>query len=182
MPLIQSTLMAVFVALVLYGAWTDAKSLRIPNWVSLALLGAFVPMAWVSGLGLEALVWHVGAGALLLVVGFALFGFGLFGGGDAKLLAVTALWVGWDELLLLVFAVVLVGGVLSLAVILLRKGLGLWPDWLVKSAEGLFTPNKAVPYGIAIAIGTMMVVPNMDVLPASWATLLQPYMVEILTR
>lgn len=173
MPLIHSAMMAAYVALVLYGAWSDARSLRIPNWVSLALLGLFVPMVFVAGLGFEAVAWHVAAGALLLVVGIALFAFGLLGGGDAKLLATAALWVGWNDLLLLVFAVVLVGGVLSLAVILLRKGLGLWPDWLVKNAAGLFTPNKAVPYGIAIAIGAMIVVPHMDVLPISWGTVFE---------
>lgn len=171
MPIIHSAMMAAYVALVLYGAWSDARSLRIPNWVSLALLGLFVPTALIAGLGLEAFAWHIGAGALLLVVGIALFAFGLFGGGDAKLLAAVALWVGWNDLLPLIFTVVLVGGVLSLAVILLRKGLGLWPTWLIKSAEGLFAPNKAVPYGIAIAIGAMIVIPRMDVLPAGWATL-----------
>lgn len=170
MSAIHAAMMAAYVALVLYGAWSDARSLRIPNWVSLALLGLFVPTALVAGLGLEAVAWHVAAGALLLVVGIALFAFGLFGGGDAKLLAAVALWVGWSDLLPLIFAVALVGGVLSLAVILLRKGLGLWPQWLVKSAGGLFTPNKAVPYGIAIAIGAMIVVPRMDVLPSGWTT------------
>lgn len=171
MSAIHSAMMAAYVALVLYGAWSDARSLRIPNGVSLALLGVFVPTALVAGLGLEAMAWHVAAGALVLVVGIALFAFGLFGGGDAKLLAAVALWVGWSDLLPLIFAVALVGGVLSLAVILLRKGLGRWPDWLVKSAEGLFAANKAVPYGIAIAIGAMIVVPRMDVLPSGWKTL-----------
>ena len=41
-----------------------------------------------------------------------------------------------------------------------------WPDWFVKSAEGLFTPNKAVPYGIAIALGAIATLPLMDVMPA----------------
>lgn len=170
MAILQSVLMALYVALVLYGAWRDARELRIPNAVSLALLAAFVPQAVVSGIGMEALAWHLVAGVVLLVVGFALFAFNLFGGGDAKLLAACALWVGWDALLILIFAVVLVGGVLSLAVILLRKGLGMWPDWLVKSAEGLFTPNKAIPYGIAIAAGAMLTLPYMDTLPGGWVT------------
>lgn len=165
----HSALMGLYIALVCYGAWSDARALRIPNTVSLALLAAFFPTALVAGIGLEAIAWHLGAGVLLLVAGFSLFAMGLFGGGDAKLLAATALWVGWgEELLFLIFAVVLVGGVLSLAVVLLRKGLGLWPDWLVNSAEGLFTPNKAVPYGIAIALGAMMTVPRMDLLPPGW--------------
>lgn len=171
MAFVHSALLAIYVALICYGAWSDAKSLRIPNWVSLALLAAFMPTAIVAGIGLEAIAWHLGAGVVLLVVGFGLFAFGLFGGGDAKLMAAAALWIGWNDALFFAMAVVLVGGVLSLLVILLRKGLGLWPDWLVQSAEGLFTPNKAVPYGIAIAAGAMIMLPRMDVLPQSWHTL-----------
>jgi Flp pilus assembly protein protease CpaA len=44
---------------------------------------------------------------------------------------------------------------------------------VVKSAEGLFTPNKAVPYGVAIAAGAMFTVPRMDVLPESWGTMVR---------
>ncbi|MCR4377026.1 MAG: prepilin peptidase [Rhodospirillales bacterium] len=168
MAFVQSALMATYIALVCYGAWSDARTLRIPNSVSLALLVAFIPMALVAGIGLEAAAWHLGVGVVVLVIGFVLFAFGLFGGGDAKLMAAAALWVGWNQVLFFIFAVVLTGGVLSVLVVLLRKGLGLWPDWLVRSAEGLFTPNKAVPYGVAIAVGAMFTVPRMDVLPESW--------------
>lgn len=171
MAFVHSALMATYIALVCYGAWSDARTLRIPNTVSLALLAAFVPMAVAAGIGVEAIAWHLGVGVLMLAIGFALFAAGLFGGGDAKLLAAAALWVGWNQLPFFVFAVVLIGGVLSLLVVLLRKGLGLWPDWLVKSAEGLFVPNKAVPYGIAIAAGALITVPRMDVLPPSWDSL-----------
>jgi len=164
--------MLVYVALVLYGAWSDARALRIPNWVSLALLAAFVPAALAAGIGLEATAWHLGAGVLVLVCGFTLFAFGMIGGGDAKLLAAAALWVGWGAgLIYFIVWVALLGGVLSLGVVLLRKGLGLWPDWLVKRAEGLFAPNRAVPYGLAIAAGALITVPKMDMLPESWVTL-----------
>lgn len=171
MPIMHSMLMAVYIALVCYGAWSDARTLRIPNAVSLALLAAFIPAAVAAGIGLEAIAWHLGAAVLLLVIGFGLFALGYFGGGDAKLFAAAALWVGWDQLLFFVFAVLLVGGVLSLLVVALRKGIGMWPNWLVKSAEGLFTPNKAVPYGIAIAAGALITVPRMSLLPESWQTL-----------
>jgi len=160
--------MLAYLVLVVYGAWSDARALRIPNWLSLALLGLFFPTFLLAGLPLEAVTWHLIAGVLMLVLGFALFAFGLFGGGDAKLFAVCALWVGWDHMLWLLAAVVLVGGVLSILVILLRAGLGFWPDWLVRSARGLFEKNKAVPYGIAIAAGAIIVLPRMDIVPPVW--------------
>lgn len=162
----QSVLIGLYVAVVCYGAWSDARTLRIPNWVSIVLLAAFLPIALISGLGLEAIAWHLGAGVLVLTIGIVLFALNLFGGGDAKLMGACALWIGWSDLLLFVLAVLLIGGGLSLLVVLLRKGLGLWPDWFVKCAEGLFTPNKAVPYGIAIALGAIVVLPTMDVMPA----------------
>ncbi|HEY9079920.1 A24 family peptidase [Magnetovibrio sp.] len=168
MTVLHSALMVSYIALVLYGAWSDARSLRIPNSVSLALLATFVPTALVAGLPLESIAWHLVCGVAVLVVGIVLFAFGLFGGGDAKLLAGCALWVGWPEVTWLVGAVILVGGALSILVILLRKGLGLWPDWLVNAAKGLFEPGKAVPYGIAISAGALLMLPRMDVLPPAW--------------
>lgn len=170
MALILTALITLYIALVCYGAWSDARTLRIPNWVSLALMMAFLPAAVIAGIGLEAIAWHLGAGVLVLTIGIVLFALNIFGGGDAKLMAACALWVGWNDLLIFVLAVLLVGGVLSLMVVLLRKGLGILPDGLVKSAEGLFTPNKAVPYGIAIALGAIIVLPIMDVMPAMIAT------------
>lgn len=176
MVLITSLVLVLYAVLVLYSAWSDAKSLRIPNWTSLSLMGVFAIAVLVNGMGLDIITWHLAAGVLTLVLGIVLFALGYFGGGDAKLLAACALWVGWDNLVAFIFAVVLVGGVLSLLVILLRKGLGLWPDWLVKSAEGLFTPDKAVPYGIAIAAGAMIVLPRMDTLPQEWAVYIHWFM------
>ncbi|MFC1673161.1 prepilin peptidase [Pseudomonadota bacterium] len=171
MSIIHSLLMVTFPALVLYGAVSDARELRIPNWLSLAILAGFMPVAVLAGIGLEAIAWHFVAALVTLVVGFVLFAFGLFGGGDAKMMAASALWVGWPELWVFALLVVLIGGVLSLMVIVLRKGIGMWPDWLVRQAEGLFTPNKAVPYGIAIAAGALMMMSRMDVLPQSWRTI-----------
>jgi len=171
LALLNSLLMLVYIILVLYSAISDARTLRIPNWISLTLLVAFLGIAVSVAMPLETIAWHLAAGVVTLVFCFGLFAFGYFGGGDAKLMATCALWVGWPHLLKFVFAVLLVGGGLSVLVLLLRKGLGFWPDWLVKSADGLFTPNKAIPYGIAIAVGAMIVVPIMDTLPPDWRSL-----------
>ncbi|MEG3617958.1 prepilin peptidase [Magnetovibrio sp. PR-2] len=161
----------VFVVLMLYAAWSDARFLRIPNWLSMTLLVVFFPTVLAAGLPMEAIAWHFGAGVAVLVAGFVLFAIGLLGGGDAKLLAVCALWLGIDQVLWLLAAVVLIGGVLSIAVILLRKGLGLWPDWLVRHLKGLFEPNAAVPYGIAITAGALLVFPRADLFAPGWLEL-----------
>ncbi len=47
----------------------------------------------------SAIGWHLLAGLLGLVLGFALFALGYIGGGDAKLFAVTVLWLGFKDLM-----------------------------------------------------------------------------------
>ncbi len=167
-PIIAQLTTAAYLGLILTGAWTDARELRIPNWISLSLLALFVPAALVGGLTMETIALHF-AGALgVLVIGFALFAFGFFGGGDAKLMAAVGLWVGWGNLPWFAISVILFGGVLALGVVGLRRGLGLWPDWLVRSAAGLFEENKAIPYGIAITAGAILTLPKMALLPENW--------------
>ena len=66
----------------------DALSLRIPNWLTLTIFAAFFPLAWATGMPLAVFGLHVLTAVILLAVGFALFSFGFFGGGDAKLFRV----------------------------------------------------------------------------------------------
>ena len=101
--------------LVLAGAY-DFLTLRIPNWLTALVALSFFPMAWATGLPAEAYLWHFAAGAAMLAVGFGLFAFNLFGGGDAKLLAAVGLWFGWPESLPFLAYTVLAGGVLVAAV------------------------------------------------------------------
>ncbi|MBL4615591.1 MAG: prepilin peptidase [Magnetovibrio sp.] len=173
MGFLHSGLMAAFIGLVLYAAWSDARELRIPNKLSLALLVLFFPTALIAGIGMEQMAWHLIAGVALLVLGFVLFALGLFGGGDAKLMSACALWLGWDQIGHFALWVVIIGGVLSLLVILLRKGLGMWPNWLVSRAQGLFEPGKSVPYGIAISIGALIQVPRSAAWPQNWSTAIE---------
>ncbi len=160
--------MAGFVALVLTGAWTDARSLRIPNWISLTLLVLFLVASLGAGMEMNAIAMHLAVGTGALVAGFSLFALGIFGGGDAKLFAAIALWLGWPLVLKFAIAVVLIGGGVAIVALALRKGLGLWPDWLVRSAAGLFEEGKAIPYGIAISAGALVMMPAMDLLPGAW--------------
>jgi prepilin peptidase CpaA len=75
----------------------DLKMYKIPNSFILVLLALFL----VRGLTSPAatpLVPHLIAGGATLLVAMALYGIGVFGGGDAKLLGVTALWFGLNSL------------------------------------------------------------------------------------
>ena len=57
---------------------------------------------------------HVGAALAVLVVTFVFFARGWIGGGDAKLAAATALWLGFDQLLNYLIIASLLGGILTL--------------------------------------------------------------------
>ena len=90
-----------FPVLVLIGAARDLTSYTIPNWISLALVAAFVPAfaaAWAAGAPVPGLVASIGVGAVALMIGIAMFMLGWVGGGDAKLFAACALWLGWSAL------------------------------------------------------------------------------------
>ena len=77
----------------------DLRTRRIPNSIPVALAGSFGLYAILGGAGPLSGVWlHLGLGALLLAIGFALYLTGGFGAGDAKLMAVAGLWAGPGDL------------------------------------------------------------------------------------
>jgi prepilin peptidase CpaA len=117
--------------------------------VSLALAAGFLVLAGVSGMGLTDILAHVGAGATVLVVAFACFAMGWIGGGDAKVAAAAALWFGFSELMNYLVWASLFGGVLTVLLIQFR---------LVR----LHAKDSGVPYGIALAIGALMIYPETE--------------------
>src|SRR5690606_26546741 len=95
-----ATLSAVlFAALVVTAAARDALSFTIPNWISGGLVLLFFPAALAGGLGWPAFGLHLGVGLAALVAGMAMFALRWMGGGDAKLLAAAALWLGWPAVM-----------------------------------------------------------------------------------
>ena len=61
-------------------------------------------------MGIGEIGMHAAAGFTALAVAFCLFACGWIGGGDAKLAAATALWLGFDQLLPYLFVASLLGG------------------------------------------------------------------------
>lgn len=161
MPLFQFALLLVFPALAILAALKDVTSYTIPNWISLTLLVAFGPVALISGAGLATIGLCLAVGIGLLLLGMGMFAAGWVGGGDAKLLAVCGLWLGWPAVLPFMLVTALAGGALTLVVLNLRSG---WlapivaggPAWVRKlGAEG-----GDIPYGVAIAIGALATFPQ----------------------
>jgi prepilin peptidase CpaA len=108
---------------------------------------------------------HLAAGALVLTVCFGFFAAGWIGGGDAKLAAATALWFGFDYLLVYLIYASLFGGVLTFLLIQFRR-LPL-PASLAGQAwiQRLHESGGAVPYGIALAAAALIVYPKTGWMP-----------------
>jgi prepilin peptidase CpaA len=158
--LIQALLVAVFPALVITAALRDVTSYTIPNWISLALLAAFVPAALAMGLAPTALGLHLGVGFVGLVAGMAMFALGWIGGGDAKLFAAAALWIGWPAAISYLAITGICGGALAVGLLGLRSAylrpfVPAGPAWFARLAE----PGENVPYGVAIAVGALAAFP-----------------------
>jgi len=150
----------VFPALMAFAASSDLFTMTISNRVTLALVGGFVAMAVISGMSPSDVLAHAGAAATVLVVTFLFFTRGWIGGGDAKLAAATALWFGFDHLLVYLLYASIFGGALTLMMIRFR--LMSLPQVLADQewVNRLHRPNSGVPYGIALAAAALLIYPN----------------------
>jgi len=152
----------LFPALMAFAAASDLFTMTISNRVSLALLAGFGILALLGGMGLHDIASHLAAGAAVLLVAFACFAFGWIGGGDAKVAAAAALWFGFGHLMNYLLYASLFGGILTLVLLQFRQ----WPlpyllagqPWLAR----LHAKDGGVPYGIALAIGALMIYPDTD--------------------
>lgn len=158
--MLEYALLLIFPLAMAYAGAMDFFTMTIPNRISLALIAGFVVVAAVSRPSLAALQGHVGAGALMLVVGIGMFALGWLGGGDAKIMAAASLWIGFDHLLPYLLYVAVCGGVLSL-LILAYRGLPL-PATLYGQpwATRLHDKEGGIPYGIALAAAGLWVYPS----------------------
>ncbi|MEY4248462.1 MAG: hypothetical protein RJA87_95 [Pseudomonadota bacterium] len=164
MTVLKLSLM-LFPALVIWAGIKDATSYTIPNWISATLALAFAPLAILLGLSLDQIGLALLVALAVLIVGIMLFALRLIGGGDAKLLAACALWLGPSVLMMFLVTTALIGGGLALGLIALRNPL-LVPlvQRLVPWAKRLLTPGEGVPYGVAIAVAALITFEQSDLI------------------
>lgn len=145
------TASALLSAILLAAAFSDTLTRRIPNWMTGLLALAFLPVAVFSGLSWADFGWHFLAGSIALAAGFGLHALGWVGGGDVKLFAGAALWLGLPNLLPLLVATALAGGLLAI-LFLVFQGLRSNPRLLfLRPWIGSGALTSGMPYGVAIA-------------------------------
>ena len=152
--------MLLFPIAMALAASSDLLTMRISNKLVILLIVAFFVVAMGISLPIEQVAMHIACAFAVLLVSFTLFAFGWIGGGDAKLAAATTLWLGFGLTLpYLVYAGIL-GGALTLTILILRS-LPLTPflaryRWL----ERLHDRKSGVPYGIALALAGLLTYTN----------------------
>lgn len=160
--LVEAIKLILFPATMAFAASSDLFTMTIANRVSLILIGGFFLLAALTGMTASQALWHVAAGAAVLVVTFGLFSFGWVGGGDAKLAAATALWLGFAHLFDYALYASIFGGVLTLALVQFRllplPQLLAGREWI----ERLHRRGGGVPYGIALAAAALVVYPHTE--------------------
>lgn len=142
-PMLTLCALALFAA----AAATDIGARRIPNRLTLAL--ALVGLARIAvaptGAALLSIAVDLGAAMLVFLLGAAGFQLRLLGGGDVKLLAAGALWIGGASLLSYLMTTVLAGGILALGFVAWHLAVG---------KRGAAAPT--LPYGVAVAAGGIL--------------------------
>ena len=152
----------LFPALMAFAAASDLFTMTISNRISLLLAGGFLVLAIASGMGPTDILLHAGAGAVVLVLAFSCFAMGWVGGGDAKIAAAAALWLGFGHLMNYLLYASLFGGALTLMLVQFRQ----WPlpyalvgqSWLLR----LHASGIGAPYGIALAFGALAIYPETE--------------------
>jgi prepilin peptidase CpaA len=150
----------LFPAMMAFAASSDLLTMTISNRVSLILVGGFFVMAAVTGMSVTDALWHVAAAVIVLVVAFGFFARGWIGGGDAKLAAATALWLGFDHLMPYLLYASLLGGALTLLLVQFR--MVPLPQALARQEwiQRLHRKDGDIPYGIALAAAALIIYPD----------------------
>jgi prepilin peptidase CpaA len=160
--LVEALSLTLFPAMMAFAASSDLLTMTIANRVSLILIGGFILLAAMSGMSVAAMASHAGAAGAVLIAGFVCFACGWIGGGDAKLAAVTALWLGLGHLADYLVYASLLGGALTVLLIQFRAmplpAVFVGREW----AERLHRLDGGIPYGVALAAAALLVYPHTE--------------------
>lgn len=164
-------------AVLVYAAYIDGKQLKVPNWITFPMIisGWVYSAIWygIDGQGwLVGLGWSLAGTAVGLATLLPAYSIGGMGAGDVKLMAGIGAWVHCTITFYAFCVSAVVGAVLAVAMILIaRQGQKHWnqffyianeimtvrnPETLATIAAERKSSMRLLPYGIPIAIGTIL--------------------------
>jgi prepilin peptidase CpaA len=166
--MLEALIFVVFPFCMVFAAVSDMISMTIANRVSIILVATFAIAAPITGMDWASYGWHFAAGGTVLAVTFAMFALGGMGGGDAKLLSATAVWMGMSfELLQYLILGAVIGGLLTLLIILYRRS-----PLSTLTGNNIFLRHFAdekvgIPYAVALGAAGLIIYPSTPL--AVWA-------------
>ncbi|MBC7477914.1 MAG: prepilin peptidase [Pseudorhodobacter sp.] len=150
--------LAFFPLTILYAGLGDLATMRIPNRVVVTILLGYAVLAPLSGFSLAQLALGLVAASVVFLLAFGAFACGWMGGGDVKLMAAAALWLGLPQMVAFLLWTSIAGGLLTLALMAYRS---LPLTQMAFDATGwasrLHLDRTRVPFGVAIAAGSLIV-------------------------
>ncbi len=156
-----------YILLLTAAALFDLWKFIIPNTICVAVLVLFIPVALL--LPFDVNWWsHIGAAVAVLLVGAIAYSFGWFGAGDVKLLTAVSFWMGFRDMPQFLFYVAIAGGVFAIGLLGFRfvlmsvRSTSWFPEKM--TLPRIFLVGEAVPYGVAIAFGSIMAGTNLPYL------------------
>jgi prepilin peptidase CpaA len=165
---LKAVVLGLAVALALIAGWTDWRSRRIPNWLTVPgfLIGVSVNVIANGRAGLAASLLGAGLGLLVLLPFVFLRS---LGAGDWKLAGALGAFVGWQVLVDLLMGSVFVAGIMALALVIYkgrfketlrnigRLVLSMFTLRMPGAEVSLDNPQSLkVPYGVALALTTLL--------------------------
>jgi prepilin peptidase CpaA len=165
---LKAVVLALAVALALIAGWTDFRSRRIPNWLTIpGLLVGISLNALAGGLpGLKTSLLGAGLGLLVLLPFVVLRS---LGAGDWKLAGALGAFVGWQALADLLMGSVFVAGVMALVLVIYKRRFKQTLRNIGRMLASLLTfhmpgaevsldnpQSLKVPYGVALALTTLL--------------------------
>ena len=145
--LVDLTLFGLAIPICILAAWSDLKTMTIPN--SLSIIGAAVVVAAVLLLlPFDQALTRIITGLVVLVVGFILFSLGGIGGGDVKLAAALFPLIATSDLIpfTLLLSITTLCAVLTHKIVgslgMLKPAIANWASW---------QDQKKFPFGFALS-------------------------------
>jgi prepilin peptidase CpaA len=164
--MIQAAAGACLVLFVCTAAWWDATADRLPN--PLTVGGLLVALAMRALLGVDHVLQGLGGFGIAFGIALVLYLLRAIGGGDVKLLAAVGAFLGSSEILGALGLIAVLGAAFALVVVS-RRGLlpllvvntvDLIKGWLTLGSDAPIrkeaVPLLTIPYGVPIAIGTLI--------------------------
>lgn len=149
---------AAFPLFLIAAAVCDVRTRRIPNVVTALMALAGLVVCW-TGIGPASLRAGLLAGGLSLVVGMMLQMMRVMGGGDVKLFAAAAVWLGPAPTTTAALATAIAGGLAGLYYLrtpaLRAAPSRIEPTPLSRLQLDDGPDDQRVPYGVAIAAGCL---------------------------